>query len=56
MGLQLLENGWDSLGGLFRKCLKWFGTKRTRQCEDDLSFAGLALFWAEMECFVYLGV
>ena len=56
MQLQLLGKGWDSSDVLYAMCLKWFGTKSTRQCEDGLRYAGLALFWAEMEFLVYLGV
>ena len=45
-----MDRDLDSLGILYGVCLKWFQAKRTRQCEDGLSSAGLALFWAEMEC------
>ena len=37
-------------------CLKWFKAKRTRQFQSGLWFAELALFWAEMEFLVHLGV
>ena len=53
MELQWLENGLDSLGVLLRKCLKWFGTKRTRQICFGLVFAENALFWAEVGVLVF---
>ena len=56
MELQWLDRDLGSLDKMYTMCLKWFGTKRTRQCEEGFSSAGLALFWAKMECFVYLGV
>ena len=56
MKLQLLEKGFDSSDGIYGMCLKWFGTKRTSGICFGLSSAELALFWAEMEFLVYLGV
>ena len=45
-----------SLDRMYAMCLKWFGTKRTRQSGDGLVFAENALFWAEVGVLVYLGV
>ena len=56
MTLQLMNNGLDSSGGLFRKCLKWFGTKRTSGNGFGLSSAGLALFLQELGVLVFKGV
>ena len=52
----MLEKGLDSLGVLFRMCLKWFGTKRTSGICFGLVFAENALFWAEVGVFVLKGV
>ena len=54
--LQLLENGLDSLGVLFRMCLKWFQAKRTRQFAFGNGSADDALFWAEMVISVFKDV
>ena len=51
MELHSLDNGWDSLGGLFRRCLKCLQAKRTSgfcfgcQNAEAALFCKILVFW-----------